>query len=81
MTQCMKLFRRFPNLSLFLKQQQTLPNKLNIVNFVFLRVLSNSQINMVKHLGQFFLYQLLQEKSPAFLEKKIMCFIDLDLVS
>jgi len=52
MTQCMKLFRRFPNLSLFLKQQQTVPNKLNIVNFVFLRELSNSQIKMVKHLGQ-----------------------------
>ena len=55
MTQCMKLFRRFPNLPLFLKQQQTVSNKLNIVNFVFLRELSNSQIKMVKHLGYFFI--------------------------
>ena len=51
MTQCMKLFRRFPNLSLFLRQQQTVPNKLNIVNFVFSKELSDSQIKMVKHLG------------------------------
>ena len=75
-----KLFRRFPNLSLFLKQQQTVPNKLNIVNFVFSKELSSSQIKMVKHLGKFII-PITSRKVSDFFRKNMMCFIDLDLVS